>query len=305
VLLVIIGAALWGTDSLFRRPLSEQLSPVTIVFLEHCILCVVMLPVLSGSGRLIAHLSARDILALVFIAIGGSVVATSIFTYGIKYGNPSVVVLLQKTQPVFAVLLARLLLGEKPKKWFWLCLSPALFGAYLVSIPDWRSGFALDPRRPLSIVAALGASLLWGSSTVFGRYILGRVPVLTLTGLRFLTALPMLAALYLLQSPMERLLPSTPHSIARLLAMAFFPSLLGLIFYYRGLQSTRASVASVAEMVFPLTAVVVNRLALGISLSGSQVLGAAALVASITALAYLNTRPSGAEDPYRRKKHLS
>jgi hypothetical protein len=58
-------------------------------------------------------------------------------------------------------------------------------------------------------------------------------------------------------------------------------------------------------MVFPLTAVVVNRLALGISLSGSQVLGAAALVASITALAYLNTRPSGAEDPYRRKKHLS
>jgi drug/metabolite transporter (DMT)-like permease len=262
-----------------------------------------MLPLLRGSGRQFARLNARDILALLFIAVGGSVVATSIFTYGIKYGNPSVVVLLQKTQPVFAVLLARLFLGEKPKKWFWLCLSPALFGAYFVSIPDWRSGFALDPRRPLSIVAALGASLLWGSSTVFGRYILGRVPVLTLTGLRFLTALPVLAVLYFLQAPMGRLLPTTPHSIGRLLAMAFFPGLLGLISYYRGLQTTRASVASVAELVFPLTAVVVNWIALGISLSRTQVFGAATLVASITALAYLNARRSDIEDMHRPGKY--
>jgi drug/metabolite transporter (DMT)-like permease len=121
--------------------------------------------------------------------------------------------------------------------------------------------------------------------------------------LRFLTALPVLAALYLLQSPTGRLLPSTPQSIVRLLAMAFLPSLLGLIFYYRGLQTTNASVASVAEMVFPLTAVVVNWIALGIGLSGTQVLGAAMLVASITALAYVNARPSGADDPLRSRKH--
>ena len=35
---------LWGTDSLFRRPLTRTLSPITIVYLEHCILAIVVLP---------------------------------------------------------------------------------------------------------------------------------------------------------------------------------------------------------------------------------------------------------------------
>jgi drug/metabolite transporter (DMT)-like permease len=290
LLLVIIGAVLWGTDSLFRRPLSEDLSPVTIVFLEHCILSLLMLPFLRRSGALIRQLDAKAISALVFIAIGGSVAATSIFTYGIKYGNPSVVVLLQKVQPLFALVLARMLLAERPGNWFWPCLIPALIGAYLVSIPDWRAGFAVDPRRPLSILAALGAAFLWGASTVLGRYVLRRVGVLQLTGLRFLTALPVLAALYFFQSSAERSLPVRPASMLLLLSMALLSSLAGLLFYYHGLRLTRASIASVAEMVFPLTAVVLNWAVLGIRLTGSQLAGSVLLVLSITALAYFNAR---------------
>jgi drug/metabolite transporter (DMT)-like permease len=290
ILLVILGASLWGTDSLFRRPLSQQLSPVTIVFLEHCLLSLVMLPFLRNPDPRAARWQRRDVAALVFISIGGSVVATSIFTYAIKYGNPSVAVLLQKIQPVFAALLARALLGERPGKWFWYCMIPALAGAYLVAMPDWRSGFSLGVPAPLSILAALGAALLWGASTVFGRYILARVSVLRLTGLRFLTALPVLLALYLLQPPADRALPATSGAIGLLLAMALISSLTGLLFYYRGLQETRASIASVAEMVFPLTAVVANWLVLDVRLSGSQLAGAAVLVAAITGLAYLNSR---------------
>ncbi len=58
-----------------------------------------MLPFLARTRREILALTARDWSALVFIALGGSVAATSLFTFSIKYGNPSVTVLLQKTQP--------------------------------------------------------------------------------------------------------------------------------------------------------------------------------------------------------------
>jgi len=288
ILLVVLGAALWGTDSLFRRPLSSELSPVTIVLLEHCLLSVLMLPFLLGPGSRSQALRRTDIVSLLFIAIGGSVAATSLFTYGIKYGNPSVVVVLQKTQPLFAIFLARLFLGERSGRRFWFCLAPALVGAILISVPDWRAGLSSGERGLSSILAALGAAFLWGASTVFGRYTLGRLPVLRLTAMRFLLALPVLVVAYFLQPQSSRSLPNSAGAAGLLVSMALFSSLAGLLLYYRGLQFTRASVAAVAEMAFPLTAVAANWLVLGVRLSASQVFGAAVLVLSITGLTYLD-----------------
>ncbi len=289
-MLVVLGAMLWGTDSLFRRPLTRELSPITIVTLEHFILVLVILPLLARARRDIARLSGRDWLALAFIAIGGSVAATSLFTFSIKFGNPSVTVLLQKTQPIFTFILARLLLHEKPSRWFWIWLLPALTGAYLISTPDWRAGFLIDPRQSSSIVAALGAACLWGASTVFGRYIIARMPVLVLTGMRFLVALPVLALLFLVQSGTERHLPASPGSASAIIAMALIPGLAALVCYYKGLQSTMASHASIGELAFPITAVTTNWFVLDIRLAPSQLIGGAILVASVTALTCFNAR---------------
>src|SRR5512136_2058454 len=132
LLLVVLAAVLWGTDSLFRRPLTRSLSPVTIVFLEHVVLVLVLLPFLARSAGALRNLGRRDWIALSFIALGGSVAATSLFTFAIKHGNPSVAALLQKTQPIFTLLLARWLLGEQPGRRFWFCFPLAVAGAYLV-----------------------------------------------------------------------------------------------------------------------------------------------------------------------------
>jgi drug/metabolite transporter (DMT)-like permease len=291
ILLVIIGSVLWGTDSLFRQPLAQAYAPITIVFLEHCVLVAVMLPSLASARKEILEFQTRDWVALTFIAVGGSVAATSLFTYSIKYGNPSVTVLLQKTQPVFTTLLARWTLREIPGKWFWKWFLPALVGAYLVSTPDWRAGIALTASpEGASIFAALAAALLWGASTVFGRYVAGRISTGAITGLRFLIALPILAALFLTQSGSARAIPSTLHSLIALTAMALIPGLLALIFYYKGLISTIAPMASIGELAFPVTAVVTNWVLLGARLSRSQLVGAGILITAITALSYLNAR---------------
>ncbi len=303
VLLVVAGSILWGTDSLFRRPLTQELSPVTIVFLEHCVLCAVMIPVLYRSKALILGLGKKDWMSLGFIALGGSVAATSLFTFSIKYGNPSVTVLLQKTQPLLTVLLARRLLHEKPGRGFWYLLPISLCGAYLLSTADWRAGFSIVPYQLMSMLAAIGASLLWGASTVFGRYSSVRLPALVLTGLRFLIALPALSALFLLQPANLRGMPASLSSRAALVEMALIPGLLALVLYYKGLQSTIASVASIGELAFPITAVAANWLLLDVHLTKSQLLGGALLVASVTVLTYLESRekigtaPISVKDP--------
>ena len=141
-----------------------------------------------------------------------------------------------------------------------------------------------------SIAAALGAALLWGASTVFGRYLAVRLSTSAITGLRFLIALPILGALFLGQPAAARVPPSSIHSILCLTAMALIPGLLALIFYYKGLISTIAPVASIGELAFPVTAVVANWIFLGSTLTTSQLAGAAILVTAITALSYFNAR---------------
>lgn len=289
-MLVVLGSALWGTDALFRRPLTEALSPVTIVFLEHCILSAVMLPHLVKSRSELAKLGRRGFSSLLFIAIGGSVAATSLFTYSIKHGNPSVTLLLQKSQPLFTISLARALLKERPRPWFWICLLPALGGAYLLTNPEWQAGFFAHPPAAAGIAAALGAACLWGSCTVFGRYLAGRTPVMFLTGARFVIALPVLLLLYALQGEPGRLLPDSLPAMSALAGMALIPGLAALAAYYQGLRSTPASIASIGELAFPVTAVLANWLLLDIRLSGTQITGAVMLVASITLITWFSAR---------------
>jgi drug/metabolite transporter, DME family len=298
LLLVVLAAMLWGTDSLFRRPLTRSLSPVTIVFLEHLVLVLVMLPSLARSAAVLRSLGRRDWIALSFIALGGSVAATSLFTFAIKHGNPSVAALLQKTQPIFTLLLARWLLGERPGRWFWFCLPPAVAGAYLIAAPDWREAFAFDLQQPGTTLAAVGAAALWGSSTVFGRYVVTRVPALVLTGLRFAIALPMLALLFVIQPHSDRGLPVTLDESFSIIAMALIPGLLALIFYYHGLRSTPASLASIGELAFPITAVTANWYLLGSRLTASQIIGACILVAAVT---LLTLRGSTSSAPSRER----
>ncbi len=297
LLLVMLAAILWGTDSLFRRPLTRSLSPVTIVFLEHVVLVLVLLPFLARSAGVLRNLGRKDWIALSFIALGGSVAATSLFTFAIKHGNPSVAALLQKTQPIFTLLLARGLLRERPGRWFWFCFPPAVAGAYLVAATDWRAAFTFEGQQPQTILAAMAAAALWGSSTVFGRYVVARVPALVLTGMRFAIALPMLAMLFLVQPHPDRSLPAGIDAIVSLTAMALIPGLLALILYYHGLRLTSASLASIGELAFPVTAVTANWYLLGIRLTVSQVVGACVLVTAVTLLTFVGSTGSVSSRP--------
>jgi len=289
-LLVIGGSALWGTDALFRRPLTSFLSPITIVLLEHCVLAGAVIPILIACRAGFRRLKGSDYALLLFVALGGSVAATSLFTFAIKYGNPSAVVLLQKTQPLFTVLLARLILGERPARRFWPWFAAAIAGAYLISNPDWSSGRSLSPGHPVIVLCALGAAGLWGSATVCGRFLVSRISTPLLTALRCILALPALLVLYGLQPKSQRALPASLPAVAGIAAMALVAGLAALLLYYRGLKSTSASMASVCELSFPVTAVAVNWLVLNITLSATQLAGAAILVAAVTVTALLSAR---------------
>ncbi|MFB5762817.1 DMT family transporter [Paenibacillus medicaginis] len=259
--LVVIGAALWGVDPLFRILLLDHLTSTQIVLLEHVILFICAAPVLWRHRGELKRVRLRHVLALLFISWGGSALATVLFTMALSDGNPNAVLLLQKMQPLFAIIMARIILKELLPRYFSVLLLVALAGTYMLTF-GWSMPFSrVNEFMQIGSLLSLGAAALWGGSTVMGRYLLGTMKYETVTSLRFMLALPLLLVMTSVeQAPWQ--LPSGTWAagavILNLVLQALLPGLLSMALYYKGLSSTKASYATLAELSFPMIGVLIN-----------------------------------------------
>ena len=269
ITLVAVAAALWGLDAWIRRPLAHSTAVATIVFGEHLVLVAVTLPLLLGALAALFRLGWRYILAAVVIGAGSSAVATILFTQAFVDGDPITPVVLQKLQPVIAVVAARLVLGERPRPRFALYLVPALVGAWLIGVPRpfHPSAHGVKPT-----LFALGAAGLWALGTVLGRYLAQRLAFQHVTTLRFAFGLPASAiALLVLGAPAF----ASGHDTLWITVLALVTGLVALSLYYYGLRTTPAVAATLAELAFPITAVLVGYFKFGFTLTGWQWVGVA------------------------------
>jgi drug/metabolite transporter (DMT)-like permease len=296
VLLVAVGAAMWGTDGILRVPLLEVALPSQIVLLEHLVLLLYSVPAVVLGWRFFRGLGVAQWVALLVIGWGGSALATLLFTTAFDVGNPTVVILLQKSQPLFAIALAAILLRERLGWAYWPCFAVAMVGAYMISFGNLGPFAALGSAELLPAALALGAAFLWGSSTVLGRLVLKDVPFYALTGARLFLAVPLLAGIVVAQGSVGGLAAGFASEPGRVILLALIPGLLALLLYYRGLTGTRASYATLAELAFPATAVVLNWTFLGVGVSANQILGFVLLWGAVFVLGYLNAK-TPAPDP--------
>lgn len=291
VALVAAAAALWGTDGLFRRGLSLALPAARVVYWEHLILTVVMFPLLLRALRDAARLSRCDRLGLLVIGCGASALATVLFTAAFAYGDPTTPLLLQKLQPLIAMGAAHLLLGERYRGRFGAFLLPAMAGAFLITFPD-PAEVRLEELVPALL--AVGAAALWALGTVLGRRLATQIDFARLTALRFgIGLLAMVVLLPVVEGP-DALAAPSPRDLASLALLALVPGLLALLLYYRGLRRTLAGAATLAELAFPLSAIVVNYIAFGATLTATQWVGLCVLSATIVTLGLAGRRGSEA-----------
>lgn len=274
--LVALGAALWGIDPLFRIILLKSLTSTQIVLLEHVILFVVAFPVLWKNRAELRGIKLRHAGALLFISWGGSALATILFTLALSHGNPNAVLLLQKLQPLFAIILARLMLKEILPKFIGPFLLLALAGTYLLTF-GWTVPFGhINDFVQIGSLLSLGAAVLWGGSTVMGRYLLGSMKYETVTSLRFILALPLLLAITFTEGQSWNWpggAYDTSMVLLNLLLQALLPGLLSLLLYYKGLSAIKASYATLAELSFPLVGVLLNWAAFGQMITLPQFVG--------------------------------
>jgi drug/metabolite transporter (DMT)-like permease len=289
--LVFLAAILWASDAPFRVHLTGSLSSELIVFLEHTIAFVILAPLLYSYRAEIFTLTRKQWFAVLFIGVGGSALALMLFTESFNYMNPSVVILLQKLQPLIAIALAVSFLKEITPAKFWLWGGVALVSAYIISFPNLTpqlfEGETFNPHI-VGVWLALSAAALWGASTVLGRYLLDSVSFKVMTAMRFAVALVFLFGFNVFTGSLAEIATMTGTDWMYIFIVSITSGVIAMYIYYKGLSHSRASVATIAELGFPFGAVAVNYIFLDALLTPMQLLGMFGLVVAVYYLGKVN-----------------
>src|SRR5438067_13803493 len=126
VVLVALAATMWASDTYFRAQLIGHLKPAQIVVIEDALVSLFLLAFLLRGIPELRRLDKRGWLAIGLIAIGPQAIATLLFTKSFSYGHFAETFVLQQTQPLIAILLAWVVLGERRRPWFWPTAALAL-----------------------------------------------------------------------------------------------------------------------------------------------------------------------------------
>lgn len=277
--LVVIAALLWAFDGILRRSL-YVLPPITIVFYEHLIGAVILAPFIAR-GFKFKSMTKQIWGLLILVSLLSGLLGTLWFTTALAMTNfiPfSVVFLLQKLQPLFAISTAALFLKEKITKKYapWAALS--LVAAYFVTFPNGMINLSTGAGTLGAALFAFGAAAAWGSSTTFSRMVLQKISHTQATGWRFaLTTLFSLVGVFALGAQAS-LSAVGGSEVIRLVTIALSTGMVALWLYYRGLAKTEAKVATLLELVFPLVAVFIDMVLYKSFLQPTQYLAALVLV---------------------------
>jgi drug/metabolite transporter (DMT)-like permease len=288
-LAICAAALLWGLDGVALTPRLNALPVAFVVFLLHLVPFALMQPFLYRRYRSFAALPGREWLFLLLVSLAGGWLGTLSIVralFLVQFNQLSVVVLLQKLQPLFAIALANLLLGERVGMRFLFKAAAALAGAYLMTF-GWRPpSLASGTANAEAALWAVLAAAAFGSATVFGKRLLSSLDFQSATFGRYgMTAA--IALVWLAVSGQGLSFGAmTPFHWALVLGIGVTTGSGALFLYYFGLHRVRAVVSAVCELCLPLSAILFDYWLNGSVLGPWQWLGAALLLGAISAVSY-------------------
>ncbi len=284
---ICVAATLWGLDGVVLTPRLYSLDIGLVVFIFHALPFLLMNIFMYREYRHIRHFSSGDVLMFFLLSLLGGAVGTLAIVkalFLVNFKALTVIVLLQKLQPVFAITLAALILGEKLKRNFLLWSALAIVAGYFLTfgfrLPDFQSGNNTALAAGFSLLAAFA----FGSSTVFSKKVLRKYSFFTATFYRYaFTSIIML--LFVLSTGTLNHIPEITGFQWSIFVVIGITTGSGAIFlYYFGLTRIRAMLATICELCFPVSAILFDYMVNNRILSFVQWISALVLVFAILKL---------------------
>lgn len=281
-LYIIIAACLWAADGIIRRSLFALL-PLVIVFYEHLVGSILLLPV--AMKKLTREKLDRNTLLLVgIVSLWSGLLGTLWFTTAlskVQFIPFSVVFLLQKLQPIFATTAAVFILKEKLHKKYGVWAGLALIAAFFVTFPNGNINLSTGSGTIEAALYALGAAFCWGTATVFSKLLLKKHSTLIVTTLRFVTTTFFAAIALFFIGSFDSTLVITTSQLVRFVVIALSTGMVALYLYYQGLAKVEAKIATILELFFPFLAVLIDGVIYHTYLLPTQLLASCVLIFAI------------------------
>ncbi len=284
---ISISAILWGFDGVVLTPRLFDLNVSYVVFMLHLLPFLVMNLFLFKQYKQMKTFVRQDYLTFAMVALFGGGIGTMAIVkalFLVDFQQLSVVVLLQKLQPIFAIILARILLKEKIRKGFGLWAGIAIVASYFLtfglSLPNLNS----DSRTIEAALYALLAAFSFGSSTVFSKKILLNHNFVTATFFRYMFTTIFMLIFIVIGGYYSEFYKTSPTNWAFFAIIGISTGSGAIFIYYYGLRRVKAIVATMSELLFPISAIIFDYIINDSLLSYTQLISAAVMVFALIRL---------------------
>jgi len=284
---ISISAIMWGFDGVVLTPRLYNLDVLFVVFVLHLLPFLLMNIFLFKQYKYLKSFLRQDYITFFLVAFFGGAMGTYAIVralFLVEFQHLSVVVLLQKLQPIFAIILARILLKEHVGKHFLLWAFVAVFASYFLTFGLHLPNFATGSNTIYAALFALLAAFSFGSSTVFSKKILINFNFITATFYRYGFTTMILLLFIILTGKFSEFNQVTKENMIYFIIIGLTTGSGAIFIYYYGLRRVKAIIATISELLFPISAIVFDYLINKSLLSPVQLISAAVMVFAIIKL---------------------
>lgn len=290
-LAVSLAAIMWGIDGVILTPnlLNTDGFPLDatfVVFVLHCIPFIIMNAFWYKYYKMLKQFSVSDYIYIISIALFGGMLGTFCIVkalFIIDFQNLTIIALLQKLQPVFAIVLSVILLKEKISKNYFIFASLAIVAGYIMTF-GFNAPTAVSKNVISASLLALLAAFSFGASTVLSKKMLNKYPPMSITFFRygFTTVMALLVVVITGVYTQFSITPLKTWII--FLIIAFTTGSGAILLYYYGLKNISASLSTICELLFPISAAILDYFINDNTMTIVQWIAAAVMIFAIIAL---------------------
>jgi drug/metabolite transporter (DMT)-like permease len=274
--LLILLSVLWGCTFLFTALVLQELPPLTLVLARVALAAALLIPVVYLTGHRLPS-TWRGWQPFVGMSILNNVIPFSLMVTGQQTVASGLVSVLNAATPMFTLLVAYALAGEKLAANKLMGVVMGMLGVATLVGPEALFGRA---SQAMGMALVLGAALSYGFSGLWGRRLKAFPPIVTAASQLASSSVLLIPLTALVDQPWLLPWPNL-QTLTALLGLATLSTALAYIIFFRIMAVSGPSNVMLVTLLVPLTAIPLGIWRLGEQLLPRHFAGAAVIGLSL------------------------
>ena len=271
-LLLVMTTLFWGGNFNVGRAVIGEVPPLGLSFWRWMVAWMIIFPFACRPMWRRRHLLMEHWFLLLLLAVTGVTLFNSLVYLGLQTTTAINASLMQSITPVLIILLSMFLLGHRSQGLQWLGVLVSLAGAVVI-LTRGDPGLLRDLEFASGDLLLLLAVFLWALYTVLLRKLPMELHGMPVLGYTVTVGTILILPFYLYETMNGRPAPLSPVSIASILYVAIFPSVLAYLFWNNATARLGPERTGHFSHLIPVFGILIATLVLGESLQAYHLAG--------------------------------